>query len=90
MGYTCQNYWKSEGDNIVPDYRLMTEDFNRHGYNVTEEALKHNYSAFEKDMKSGYLDKEKGYFLFTPCSCNALQFYAEFTNGEKYQQTYEG
>ena len=70
------------------NFKKVAEAFKRHGFDVTEAALEHNYSAWMADFKSGYLDKENGYFLWTPCGCNPLSFYAEKLNGKEYQQTY--
>ena len=67
----------------------IVEDFRAHGFKVTEEAVGHNMEAHYDDFKSGYLDEDNGYFLFTPCCCNSLSFYAEELNGKDYQKTYK-
>lgn len=69
-------------------YEKVAAAFKRNGFNVTEEAICHNFRAWEADLKSGYLDKENGYFLWTPCGCNPLSFYAEKLNNKEYQKTY--
>lgn len=70
------------------DLRWVRNEFRNHGYDVTLDAISHNYEAWLNDEKSGYLDEDNGYFLFTPCGCNQLRFFAEPLNGEDYQKTY--
>lgn len=73
--------------------KAVVKEFREKGFNVTEKALAHNYHAWLNDLKSGYLDEENGYFLFTPCGCNPLSFYAErlMPPGaiKPYQKTYK-
>lgn len=70
-------------------YKTLDE-FHSVGFNVTEDAIIHNFEAWLSDFKSGYLDEDNGYFLFTPCGCNPLQFEAmEIKPGAEWQKTYE-
>jgi hypothetical protein len=72
-------------------YPTIMRKFRKQGFNVTEEAIRHNFEAWQKDLKSGYLDKENGYFLFTPCKLNPLSFNATKLDKhfEEWQMTYE-
>lgn len=70
-------------------FKEIIDEFRANGFNVTEEAIEHNVKAHYADLKSGYLDKENGYFLYTPCGCNPLNIYVEELNGEYYQKTYK-
>ena len=68
---------ESHGVDFSPSLRaFILEIFHREGWNVTEEALLHNYDAWQRDHKSGYRDDRNGFFLFSPCGCNALRFEA--------------
>lgn len=71
------------------DIKEVIEEFEANGFNVTEEAIIHNFEAWKSDYKSGYKDESNGYFLFTPCGCNALSFNATVLTGEDWQKTYE-
>ena len=71
------------------DVNNVIREFVENGFNVTEEAIVHNWDAWKDDYKSGYKDERNGYFLFTPCGCNALRFEACELTGEDWQHTYE-
>lgn len=71
------------------DVKEVIKEFETNGFNVTEEAIIHNFEAWKSDYKSGYKDESNGYFLFTPCGCNALRFNATELTGEDWQETYE-
>lgn len=71
------------------DVKEALKEFEANGFNVTEEAIIHNFEAWKSDYKSGYKDETNGYFLFTPCGCNALRFNATELTGEDWQKTYE-
>ena len=68
--------------------KKIIEEFEANGFNVTEGAIIHNFEAWKLDYKSGYKDESNGYFLFTPCGCNALRFNATELTGEDWQKTY--
>jgi hypothetical protein len=71
------------------DVKEVIKEFEANGFNVTEEAIIHNFEAWKSDYKSGYKDESNGYFLFTPCGCNALRFNATELTDEDWQKTYE-
>lgn len=71
------------------DIKEVINEFKDNGFNVTEEAIIHNFDAWKSDFKSGYKDEENGYFLFTPCGCNALRFNATVLTGDDWQETYK-
>ena len=63
--------------------------FKKQGFNVTKKAIIHNYNSWLIDMKSGYRDEENGYYLFSPCGCNPLQFRASTLDKRcDWQETY--
>lgn len=70
------------------DYDALRLECEVHGFYVTEEALRHNAEAWSRDMKSGWCDPDRGYFMFTPCGCNNLQFDIQKYTGENYQKTF--
>ena len=68
----------------------ILDEFKKNNFNVTREAIEHNYEAWLNDRTSGYRDEKNGYFLFSPCCCNPLEFSAttlvDFCSG--WQETY--
>lgn len=56
--------------------KVICDEFNANGFNVTPEAVLHNFSCWLGDLKSGYRDEKNGYHLFSPCGCNDLSFRA--------------
>ena len=70
------------------DIEDVIDEFEVNGFNVTKEAIMHNFNAWKDDCKSGYKDEINGYFLFTPCGCNALRFDALELTGADWQKTY--
>ena len=82
---------EAESCNHYKDFDIneVMKEFADNGFNVTEEAIMHNFEAWQDDFKSGFKDEKNGYFLFTPCGCNALRFEACKLTGVDWQVTYE-
>lgn len=80
--------WRRSHEITQEEIDEICNEFRANGYNVTEDAIRHNFYAWSADLKSGYLGD--GFFLFSPCGCNSIEFRAEHIyENSSYQKTYE-